>query len=117
MAGLGNARTVGEHLTIVAFLIALTRALSTQTVNGQDNDADLTARAGAILGTYCFRCHKGEGSESGYAFFSNSDSVAAISIEGLDVANEFSEDKAGYPGYFLGRKSEHEIPVRVGWAD
>ena len=44
--------------------------------------------------------------------FSNSDSVAAISIDGLDVANEFSEDKAGYPGYYLGRKSEHEIP---GW--
>jgi hypothetical protein len=29
---------------------------------------DLSARAGQILRNYCYRCHKGEGSESGFAF-------------------------------------------------
>lgn len=34
----------------------------------QELPAELAAQAGPILARYCARCHKGEGSESGYAF-------------------------------------------------
>ena len=44
--------------------------------------------------------------------FGKIDVVATVSIDGLDVANEFSEDKAHYPGYLLTNKAEHVV---AGW--
>lgn len=43
---------------------------------------------------------------------SPNDVVASVSIDGLDVANEFSEDATHYPGYVISNKGEHAID---GW--
>ncbi len=47
-----------------------------------------------------------------YNFNRATDVVAKISIDGLDVANEFSEDDDKYPGYVVAKASNHSIP---GW--
>ena len=47
-----------------------------------------------------------------YNFSKETDVVAKISIDGLDVANEFCDDNANYPGYLVPKSSEHSVP---GW--
>ncbi len=43
---------------------------------------------------------------------SSHDMVAHVSIDGLSVINEFNEDRVRYPGYFVGKNSQHIV---WGW--
>lgn len=50
------------------FLISLLTSTTSVAQDSNDDDSELARKAGLILRRNCYRCHKGKGSESGYAF-------------------------------------------------
>ena len=68
--------------------------------NAEETPAELAGKAGAILDRYCARCHRGEGSESGYAFDVNQ--VPSMLEQSVIEAGK-PEDSELYTAIFRGR--------------
>lgn len=66
----------------------------------EETPAELAAKAGPILARYCARCHRGEGSESGYAF--NVQGVSSLVEHSVVVAGE-PDSSDLYTALFRGR--------------
>ncbi len=77
------------------------------TISHAADEAELGTQARRILGTYCHRCHKGEGSESGYAF--NVKHAASL-IDGSVVVESDSESSELYGAMFRGRMPPRNRP-------
>jgi serine/threonine-protein kinase len=67
---------------------------------GEEPSAELAAQAGPLLTRYCARCHRGEGSESGYAF--NVRDVPSLVEHSVVVAGE-PDSSDLYRALFRGR--------------
>ena len=93
------------RFSLVPTLLAL--CLSTSSTGNAQDDADLTARAGRILRTYCQRCHEGEGSESGYAF--NVAHVQSL-IDGSVVTAKDAESSELYTFMYRNRMPPRNRP-------
>ncbi|MGE0379060.1 MAG: hypothetical protein AB7Q45_26965, partial [Planctomycetaceae bacterium] len=73
----------------------------------EDESAALAQQAGSILRRYCARCHKGEGSESGYAF--DVKNVRSMLEEGMLVAGDH-EGSAVYEAMFRAKMPPRNRP-------
>ena len=73
----------------------------------ENSQVGIAAHAGQILQTYCQRCHKGEGSESGYAF---NVSHAQSMVDGSVVVAEDADNSEVYSAMFRGRMPPRNRP-------
>ena len=101
-------------MTRVIMTAAISLLWATQACLGQDGEqtqvSDLAKQAGLVLRRNCYRCHKGEGSESGYAF--NATDVESMIEDGMLVEGEH-EDSEIYTTMFAGRmppKNRPQLP-------
>ena len=72
-----------------------------------DGEAGLAKNAGLVLRRNCYRCHKGQGSESGYAF--NVLNTKSLVDEGMVVAEDH-ENSELYNAMFRGRMPPRNRP-------
>lgn len=93
---------------VTALIAILCLTIDCASSFAQDNaEPDVPARAGQILQTYCQRCHKGEGSESGYAF---NVAHAQSMVEGSVVVAEDTDSSEIYGAMFRGRMPPRNRP-------
>ncbi|MCR9201355.1 MAG: cytochrome c [Planctomycetaceae bacterium] len=87
-----------------AFLLLLPCQADEETATGND---DLAKEAGLILRRNCARCHKGKGSESGYAF--NVMDIESLTEEGMVVAEDH-ENSSVWEAMYSGRMPPRNRP-------
>ena len=95
-----------RSVPILLLVLSLAPAVNAQS-EGPAPDPELAKAAGSILRRNCYRCHKGQGSESGYAF--DVTNVESLVDEGTLSAGDF-EGSDIFDAMFSGRMPPRNRP-------